>query len=419
MTNFLIERYPALGSPRYRRFWLASFASVGATQLITLGQGWLVFELSGSALTLGVLGAAAALPNILMTLAGGVIADRFDKRRIMMLTSVLTALLLCVLAWLDYSDRVAVWHVLAIAGLISLISGLDWPARASFYPLLVERSAFMSAVALNSFTWQATRMAVPAAGGVIIALASGTWVVFALGAIGFFTMFVVISSMRVASPGQVSQSAAEQLIEGVTFIWRTRLFRHLLTLTFVGMFFSQSYVQIMPVFVDLLGSSEAGFGYLLSAGGVGSVIGTLIVGSVHRFEKLGAMMLGGAATSALLVAAFALSSSAGSFALALLLTFLAAVSASVYMITSMTVLQLTVPDSLRGRVMGIHTIGYSLMPLGGLLIGSAADAVGAGLAVLAGSSVYLLVTITLWAGSGAVRQLNGRVLTASPQAAGG
>jgi MFS family permease len=87
MTNYVLERYPALGFPLYRRFWLASFASVGATQLITLGQGWLVFELSGSALQLGVLGAAAALPNILMTLAGGVIADRFDKRRVLMGTS--------------------------------------------------------------------------------------------------------------------------------------------------------------------------------------------------------------------------------------------------------------------------------------------------------------------------------------------
>ncbi|MCB1686005.1 MAG: MFS transporter, partial [Pseudomonadales bacterium] len=135
--NLITGRYPALAFPLFRRYWLASFASVGATQLVTLGQGWLIFELSGSALQLGVLGAAAALPNILMTLLGGVIADRFDRRRILMTTSLITTVLLTILAWLDYSGQVEVWHVLAIAAGVSLISGLDWPARASIFPMLL------------------------------------------------------------------------------------------------------------------------------------------------------------------------------------------------------------------------------------------------------------------------------------------
>ncbi len=410
MTNSLIERYPALGSPRYLRYWLASFASVGATQLITLGQGWLVFELSGSAISLGMLGAAAALPNILMTLLGGVIADRFAKRRIMMATSLATTALLLVLAWLDLSEQVAVWHVLTIAAAISLISGLDWPARVSFFPLLVERPAFMSAVALNSFIWQATRMAMPALGGMLIALASDTWVVFALGAAGFFTMFLVIATIHVEEAPANHASPLEQLTEGLRFIWHTTLFRTLLALTFVGMFFSQSYVQIMPVFAEALGTNETGYGYLLSAGGVGSVVGTLLVGSIHRYERLGAVMLLGATLSALLVGAFALASLSGSLLLALLLAFLAAASASVFMITSMTVLQLSVPDTLRGRVMGIHTIGYSLIPLGGLFVGALTEELGAAAAVLAGCTVYLLVIAALWLGSREVRGLSGEAL---------
>jgi MFS family permease len=410
MGNFITSRYPALASARYRRFWLASFASVGATQLITLGQGWLIFELSGSAMALGYLGAAAALPNILLTLLGGVIADRFDKRRIMMFTSATTASLLSLLAWLDYSDQVAVWHVLGIAALVSLITGLDWPARVSFYPLLVERSAFMSAVALNSFIWQATRMAIPAAGGLIIALAEGTWLVFALGALGFGTMFAVISSIRVAAVQPVSQSALEQLREGLVYIWHTSLFRYLLVLTFVGMFFAQSYVQIMPVFAELMNSDERGYGYLLSVGGVGSVMGTLLVGSVHRFRQLGMLMLGGALASVAMLFVFALAAMAGSFSTALLSVFLTATAASVFMITSMTVLQLEVPDHLRGRVMGIHTIGYSLMPLGGLFIGALAEHTGATVAVMTGSSIYLLIIVLIGLGVSEIRNLNGRRL---------
>lgn len=410
MANFFITRYPALGFPLYRRYWLASFASVGATQLITLGQGWLIFELSGSAFQLGVLGAAAALPNMLMTLAGGVIADRFDKRRILMCTSLTTALLLTLLAWLDASGRVAVWHVLGIAALISMITGLDWPVRVSLYPQLIDRAAFMSAVALNSFIWQASRMAIPAAGGIIIA-AADTWAVFALGALGFLTMFAVIASIPLARIPAAAGSAWSQVREGVRFIWHTPLFRWLIVATFVGMFFSQSYNQIMPVFADLLESGETGFGYLLSAGGVGSVIGTLLIGGVNRHRRLGRVMLGGAALAALTAMVFATLAEAGWFALALLAVMLGSLFTSVFMISSMTVLQLSVPDQLRGRVMGIHTMGFSLMPLGGLLLGALAERLGAAPAVWIGSGIYLAVVVWIAAARPLIRRLDGKAVS--------
>jgi MFS family permease len=409
MAHLLVVRYPALGFPLFRRYWLASFASVGATQLITLGQGWLIFELSGSALQLGVLGAAAALPNILMTLAGGVIADRFDKRRILMCTSLISTSLLALLAWLDAAQLVAVWHVLAIAALFSLITGLDWPVRVSLYPELVDRPAFMSAVALNSFIWQATRMAIPAAGGILIA-ATDTWAVFALGAVGFFVMFAVMVSIPLARVPRQAGSAWSQVVEGMRFIRHEPLFRWLILATFVGMFFSQSYNQIMPVFADLLDSGETGFGYLLSAGGVGSVSGTLLIGGVHRFRRLGVIMLGAAALAALTVMTFATLASLGFFPLALAAAFLGSLFASVFMVSSMTVMQLMVPDRLRGRVMGIHSMGFSLMPLGGLLLGALADRLGAAPAVWLGSGIYLGVIAWITLVRPVLRKLDGRVL---------
>jgi MFS family permease len=409
MAGFITQRYPALGFRLFRRYWLASFASVGATQLITLGQGWLIFKLTGSALQLGVLGAAAALPNIAMTLAGGVIADRFDKRRIMICTSLSISLLLALLAWLDFSGQVLVWHVLAIAATVSLITGLDWPARVSVYPLLVDRPAFMSAVALNAFIWQATRMAVPAAGGLIIA-ATDTWVVFALGAAGFLVMFAVVTSIPLRQLPPPDGSPWQQIREGVEFIWREELFRWLLLLTFVGMFFGQSFNQILPVFADLLESGETGYGYLLSAGGVGSVVGTLLIGGVHRYRRLGALMLGASGAAALLIMLFAAVALRGWFLPALAVAFAAAIFASVFMISSMTVLQLSVPDGLRGRVMGIHSMGFSLMPLGGLLLGSLADRLGASPAVWCATGVNLAFVLWVWAGRPLIRRLNGRTL---------
>ena len=164
----------------FRRFWLGSAASVGAFQLLIMGQGWLVYELSGSPLQLGYLGAASSIPTIAAALVGGVIADRVDRRRMLIATSSIIAGLLALLALLDGAGVVQVWHVLAIAASIALILGLDFPSRQSFFPSLIRREHMMSAVALNSILWQGSRMFLPALGGMVIAL-TDTWVVFAAG----------------------------------------------------------------------------------------------------------------------------------------------------------------------------------------------------------------------------------------------
>ncbi|XOV83868.1 MAG: MFS transporter [bacterium] len=400
----VVTRYPALDSVPYRRFWFASFASVGATRLITLGQGWLVYELTDSALQLGILGAAASLPNIVMTLFGGVIADRFDKRQILQLTSAAIALLLFALALLDAFELVEVWQVVTIAALVSLITGLDWPAREAIYPNLVPRHGFMSAVALNSFTWQSTRMAVPALGGLLI-YATDTWLIFALSGVGFLVMFIVISGIHVGLPKPTEHSPIQQLQQGMIFIWQTSVFRWLIGLTFAGMFFANSYIQILPVFVGLMGSSEQAFGYLLSATGIGSITGTLLVGSLDHDKPLGRYMFAGTAMSVIALIGFVGATHSGSLVLALIAVFFVALCGSIYIVISVTVLQMQVPDELRGRVMGIHTIGYSLMPLGGLWLGYISQYGGPEQAVLLSAGVYSVLLLVVWLVRADLRQL--------------
>ena len=413
----LLQRFPALAGARYRRYWLASLASVGGTQLMILAQGWLVFELTGSALQLGLLGAAAALPNILMTLVGGVIADRFDKRRIMLYTSSLTAVLLFLLAWLDYREVVALWHVLAIAAAVSLITGLDWPSRVALLPELVPRPAIMSAVALNAVVWQVTRMAMPALGGLLLVW-SEPWLLFLLGGLGFVVMFGVMLTLHIQVLVSGRESPLEQLLEGLRFIWRKPLFRWLIIVNFTGMFFAQSYVQVMPVFADLMGRAEAGYGTLVSATGIGSVVGTLLLGAADEQRRLGWIMLGGAALQALTLMLFAGTAYLGLFWIAAGTAFLASVFASGFMIGSMTTLQMSVPDALRGRVMGIHTIGFSLPPLGGLWLGALGNGltpvVGSrpaiGVALTTGCILYLLMAgWVIWRQPG-IRRLDGGIL---------
>lgn len=409
MPGAIVTRYPALGYPLYRRWWTASFFSVGATQLVTLGMGWLVFELSGSATDLGILGAAASIPNVVVSLFGGAIADRLDQRHILIATTSLIAGLLILLGLLDFTDTVAVWHVWTIAGLIATIQGIDWPARQSLYPHLIERDGMLSAVALNSFLWQSTRMLIPALGGLLIA-AAGTWVIFKLSAVGFLYMLYVIVGLRVQLPIERSESTLRQVATGIRYIVETPIFKWLISLSFSTMFFVWAYMQLMPAYADILGAGEAGYGILLSATGVGSVLGTLLIGAFPSGARMGQVMLGGALTSATAIVGFAAMLLIPSYTGALLFATLGSLFSAAFMINAMTVMQMEVPDILRGRVMGIHSITYSLMPLGALLLGAMTDRIGATAALTASVSAFVLILLLIAATQPVLRRLDGRVL---------
>ena len=405
-------RFAALRGPRFRRYWLGSAASVGAFQLLIMGQGWLVYELSGSPLQLGFLGAASSIPTIAASLVGGVVADRVDRRRMLVATSLAIALLLALLAALDGSGTAAVWHVLVIAGTIAFITGFDFPARMAFFPSLIGRDHMMSAVALNAMLWQGTRMFLPGIGGIVIAL-SDTWVVFAIGAAGFAAMSGVMASFAPAEETQTpADSSGREFLDGLRFIASERLFLTLILLTYAATFFGISYVQLMPAFARLLGVGETGFGFILSATGVGSVTGTLIVASLQRSPRLGGLILtalGGAALGFLAFTACVafLSGHPAGYPLALACSMLAAMCTSMFLVSSMTVMQLAVPDRLRGRVMGIHGICFSLIPLGGLLGGVVANATSPPAAAALNAALLGAVVLLVAATQPSVRRLRG------------
>ena len=383
----------ALQSPRYRRFWLGSIFSTGATQLYFVGMGWLVFKLTGSALYLGLLGVAMAVPTILATLAGGLVADHGNRGRILLITSILAGVALGILTILDLGDWVTVWQVLLLAGLLGLISGFDMPARVSFFPALIEPHQMMSAVALNSILWQGTRMVLPAVGGVLIALAD-TWIIFALCTVGFAVMARILLSLQTPDTFPRHSDDNRGLAAAWRFILREKLFAVLIAMTWISMFFGTAYVQIMPVFAELLGTGEEGYGLLLSATGVGSVLGTILVGRLQNSPQLGGVMMGGSVLFCLSLILFALVTGLGAdwrfaFALACGCAMLSAVGGSFFLISSMTVMQLAVPDALRGRVMGIHSITFSLIALGGLVLGPLAELFSAPSALLIGVGVVL------------------------------
>ena len=407
-------RFGALHHAPYRRYLLGSAASVGGFQLLIMGQGWLVYELSGSPLHLGFLGAASSIPTIAVALVGGVIADRVDRRRMLIATSSIIAGLLVLLAALDGTGVVAVWHVLAIAAAIALIAGLDFPSRQAFFPSLIPREQMMSAVALNSMLWQGSRIVLPGLGGVVIALAD-TWAVFAAGAFGFMAMARVMASFAPAADVPLATGhSGRQFVDGFRFIASHRLFWVLILLTYATTFLGISYIQLMPAFARLLGAGETGYGLLLSATGVGAIAGNLIVAPLQRSPRLGRLLLaapmgGAAAILAFTLCVALLPGATIGYVLALGCGMLTAVCMSMYFVASMTQLQLAVPDALRGRVMGIYTICFSLVPLGGLLGGVVAAVTSPPFAAALNAGVLAAVVAVMALTQPSLRRLDGGV----------
>ncbi len=386
-------RFDALSSAPYRRFWLGSIASVGSTQLYFISNAWLVFELSGSALDLGFLGAATAVPTIIATLIGGLVADRFNRRSVLILTSGISAVLLLLLGVLDASELVRVWQVLLISSLLGLVQGFDFPARSSIFPALIDKKQMMSAVSLNSILWQGSRMILPAIGGFLISITDTSLIFFICG-IGFFCMMTVLLTLEVRQDNHANDAPWYEFKEGVKFVLHHRLFLTLILLSWISMFFGTSYVQIMPLFAEMLQSGERGYGLLISATGVGSIIGNLFISRYQQSRKLGIMMLSCAAMAPCSLIGFSLvtwilADTAGAFWMACCFAILTAALSSVFLVSSMTVLQIKVPDAFRGRVMGIHSITFSMISLGGLAAGALAVQFSAPVAVVIGAFVVL------------------------------
>ena len=401
----IATKFGALSNPKYRRYWLGSLASVGAIQIVTMAQGWLIVDkLGGSELDVGVLGGATAVPTILVSLFGGVFADRVDRRKLIMGVSAASTALLMLLAILDATSTIMIWHVVVIASVQGLVMGFDGPVRSSYFPLLIERKHMTSAVVLGTVMWQFSRLVTPIMGGFIIKY-GGTEAVFFVGVLGWASMLLVMISLKVSSLSvDKSRNVMDDIVEGVRFIRSRRDFVLLIGLTYATHFFGMQYLQLMPFFAKRFEREADGYGIMLSALGLGALTGTVVVGRIRSKSNIGYIMLGGSMVFAGAVIAFAF---ARSFYVSIGFLFIGGLANTIFFVVAMTVLQLRVPEHMRGRVMGIYTITFSFIPLGGAMGGVIASIFDERIAVVLGAvilaSIFLLVGIT----QPVIRNLNG------------
>jgi MFS family permease len=377
--------------------------------MLRFGQFWLIFELTGSPLSLGWIGLANGIPAIVLNLFGGVAADRIDQRRMVMISQSIIALLIFFLATITLLGLVNQWHLIGIAFLAGAVEAFDQPARRVLFPQLVDRKDLMSAVAMNAAIWPGTRILAPAIAGIIIAVAN-TATCFYIAGIGFLVMAVVTSGLPIRHVARTSKSRPlHDILEGLSFISKDTKFAFLIAMTFFSSFFGMAYIPLMPVItVDVLGVGAKEQGMILGAGGVGSLITALWFGAKSNSGSKGMLIIGGGIMSGLMVATFAIT--AGIFKsvpLAMALMTILSVFNTLSNTASQSSLQLLVPDHIRGRVMGFYGMTYNIRPLGGMQASALASisAIGAPVAIAIGGLAVAAFPIVAMLAKKKVRNL--------------
>jgi len=364
---------------------------------MTVAQSWLVLQLTGNPFDLGVVSAVQFLPVLVLGLFGGVLADSLPKRRTLVLTQGFASVLSFVMFALVFSHLIQVWHVLVVAFLLGVRNAIDMPTRQAFAVEMVGREDISNAVALNSAMFNGARVIGPAVAGLTIG-AFGVAPAFLLDAISYLAVIWALLEMRepdlhtrpgIARPESVS-AVFVHLREGLHYVRGTKFV--LIATVVIGLVstFGMNFSVVIPPLTQMVLHSDAtGYGFLMAATGVGSVISALTIAFSGRTTPLiigiGALLLGMAEV---------VMSVTASFPIALACMFFAGVGGIGMAATANTVIQLNVPDQLRGRVMSVYTTVFAgSTPFGGLVTGAIASSFGAAVAVGLGGAASLATGI--------------------------
>ena len=389
--------FAALKGRNYCLYWFGLVFYVLGHRAEYMTFAWMTWEVTRDPLSLGYLGLAQGVPLVLFQLFGGVLADRINRLRMLIVTQILTAGTLTIAFVLTMSGLVRLEHLLALAALSNTFRAFDEPSRMALVPQLVERDRLANAIALGSIPWQAGRMIGPSITGVLIAAFGGA-VGFALAALASYTALALYSRLRLrgTSPAGTGQRVLAQFLEGLSFVGNNFVFTCLIALALFNSLFAMSYLTLLPVYADAyFHAGSTGYGLLNAAHGTGALVGSLTVATIaHLILRKGTALLVGAAGVGALLIVF--SFSPGMW-LALPVLVLVGFCNTFYLMQVSTFLQQKVPDHLRGRVMSLYALCWNLLPLGGLLAGLLAAAVNARFAVLFGGAMVAANALLLLA----------------------
>ncbi|MSP79249.1 MAG: MFS transporter [Dehalococcoidia bacterium] len=398
--------FTALQYLNFRYFWLGNLGSSAAQWVQQVTISWLVYDLTGSAVMLGLVNGMSALPFALTAPFAGVMADRMDRRRLMMATAIFTAVASLLFGLDVLLGYVEVWHVFAFTFIAGSGRGIHMTVRQAVTATLVPRRDLVNAVALGSVSFNITRVIGPGIGGYLIAII-GTAGNFFVQAGCYFATFVTIIPLKLRQEGEADKKSRpsffRQMTDGFRYVVDNGPVRSLLILGLVPLFFIFPINALMPIFAkDIFKMGPSGFGIMFTAIGAGSLIGTLVLASMGdiRHKALVFYVALTVAIGMLIVFAWT-----RSLPLALLVLAIQGAFQMVYFSLNNATLQLITPDNMRGRVMSLNMLDTAMIPLGGFAGGMLAEAFGAPMALTVLGATGLCFVVVAFSLLPAVRKL--------------
>jgi MFS family permease len=391
------KTFSALRHRNYRLFLSGQLISLAGTWMQIIAQGWLVYQISGSELALGLVGFASAIPALIISPIAGVVTDRVSRRALLVATQTGAMCLALILSVLTFTGVVQVWHVVMLAACLGVVNSFDGPARQAFVVEMVGRDDLPNAIALNSMTFNSGRIVGPAIGGIVLALVGASWC-FLLNGLSFLAVIGGLLMMNL--PPRVSSgnnlSPWKQMQSALDYLGTQPELRALLLMALAFSLFGISYSTVLPAFIDkVLGQGAAAFGTINAMSGIGAVTGAFIVARWGESGQRGRWLTWAILGFPLVLTVFALNTF---YPLALLLAIVLGVGFMLTYTLINTLLQTQLVDEMRGRVLSLYTLTFfGFTPFGNLMIGSLSEWIGLSQAMILSAALCLVSTaLILW-----------------------
>ena len=371
----------------FRLFWGGQLISLVGTWMQSVGQAWVVLEITGSPFKLGVITALQFGPMLFLSFLAGALADRVRKRRLLLLTQGALMVQAFALAALDWTGHIQYWHIAVLASVYGIANTLDLPARQSFVVQIVGKNDLINAIALNSAVFNGARVVGPAVAGLLVAR-YGVAIAFLMNGLSFLGVIAALFFIHNegAPRPRSGDTLSQEIIQGLRYAWETPLIILILAFMLVTSLFVVNFGVVVPLVTrEILHEGAHGFGLLMASLGVGAVAGAAALALVGRGRAPVWLLAGAALIDAVGLAGLGL---VRHFWVTAVLLGVMGFAMIVFMASSNTTLQVTVPDELRGRLMGLYAFVFvGMNPFGALFIGSVAEKWGVPAACMTGGGI--------------------------------
>jgi MFS family permease len=391
-ASHLLQAFKSLSTPGYRVLWFGMFFNVASMQINIVARSWLAYDLSGSALVLGIVALARGLPQIIFSPLGGVVADRFSKRKVLVISQSILCILALINALLVQTNVIQVWHLVVIGIFQGIVFPFTMPTRQALIPQLVDKDTLPNALAMDSAGRNLNRVLAPSIAGLLIAW-DPTVAFYAIAILYFSSALTLLRLPSTASTADPNRNAMQQMVFGLRYMIGRRRLLILILMAFIAVILGMPFQQMLPVFqVAVLNVGPEKLGFMYAAVGVGALAGSLTIAyrsddpRRQRYQLIAGVCFG------VLLIPFALSRNLGISLAALALIGLCS---EIFMTINRMLVLLNTDSHLYGRVMGMYGMTFSLMPIATLPMGAIVDAIGAPWTVAGAGFLLAVAVLTL------------------------